>query len=255
MIPFLQYAEKRDLREKIFKAYINKGDNNNEYDNKENLKEMVQLRFKRAQLLGYKNHAEYILDENMAKTPATVYAKINSLMEKALVVAEKEAKELQSIIDAEGNTFKLEAWDWWYYAEKVKKEKYDFDENELRPYFELNNTLSGLFMVADKLYGLKFEAMKDVPVPHPDAVAYKVKEADDSMIGILFMDFYPRKSKQGGAWMSSYRKQYKANGENQMPLITMVCNFTKPRITSYNVCYTKLLRCILPCCGYTSTKE
>ncbi len=226
--PFLQYSEKRDLREKLFKAYINRGDNNNEFDNKENIKKIVSLRVKRAQLLGYKNHAAFILEKNMAKTPETVNEKLAFLMDKALVVAKQEAKDMQALIKKEGHNFDLEAWDWWYYAEKVKKEKYDLDENQIRPYFELKNVVDGILYTANQLYGLNFEKRTDLPVPHKDAISFEVKESNGSHIGILFMDFHPRESKRGGAWMNSYRKQQVLNGKNINPIITMVCNFTSP---------------------------
>ncbi|WP_235208316.1 M3 family metallopeptidase [Saccharicrinis fermentans] len=226
--PFLQYSTNRKLREKLFKAYINRGDNNNQFDNKENIQKIVSLRVKRAQLLGYKNHAAYILEQNMAKTPETVNEKLAALMKKSLKVAKQELADMQRLIDAEGGNFKLQPWDWWYYAEKVKKEKYDLDESEIRPYFELNNVVKGIFYTANNLYGLKFERRTDLPTPHPDAISYEVKEADGSHIGILFMDFHPRASKRGGAWMSSYRKQEIKNGASITPIITMVCNFTKP---------------------------
>ncbi len=226
--PFLQYSTNRSLREKLFKAYINRGDNNNKFDNKENIKKIVSLRVKRAKLLGYENHAAFILEQNMAKTPETVNDKLAFLMEKSLKVAKQEVADMQKMIDAEGGNFKLEPWDWWYYAEKVKKQKYDLDENEIRPYFELNNVVEGIFYTANNLYGLKFEKRTDLPTPHPDALSFEVKEADDSHVGILFMDFHPRESKRGGAWMGSYRKQEVNNGKNITPIITMVCNFTSP---------------------------
>ncbi len=226
--PFLQYSENRALREKLFKAYINRGDNNNEYDNKDNIKKIASLRVKRAKLLGYENHASFILEENMAKTPETVNEKLAFLMEKSLGVAKKELADMQKIIVAEGGNFELEPWDWWYYAEKVKKQKYDLDENEIRPYFELSNVVDGILYTANQLFGLQFEKRTDLPVPHKDAISFEVKEADGSHVGILFMDFHPRESKRGGAWMSSYRKQMIMNENNVTPVITMVCNFTSP---------------------------
>jgi peptidyl-dipeptidase Dcp len=149
-------------------------------------------------------------------------------MAPALKIAKQEAVALQALIDADGGDFKLEPWDWWYYTEKLKKQKFDLDEEEFRPYFELNNVLNGLFDVAHSLYGLQFQKIDDIPVYHPDATAYQVKEADGSHIGILYMDFYPRASKGGGAWMTSYRKQSRIDGENIPPVISMVMNFSKP---------------------------
>ena len=228
LIPFLQYSEKRDLREKMFKAYIDQGNHNDSLDNKEIIKKIVSLRIKKANLLGFKTHADYVLDINMAKTPANVYNRLKMIWKPSLIVAKKEAVELQKMIKKDGFDFKLEPWDWWYYSEKLRKEKYDLDENELRPYFELENVKKGMFMVANKLYGIKFKPIENIPTPHKDAVAYEVTEADGSHIGVLFQDFYPRASKEGGAWMSEYRTQHKENGKNVPPVITMVMNFTKP---------------------------
>jgi len=228
MIPFLQYSEKRELREKIFNGYISRGDNSNENDNKKNVAEIVNLRVEKAHLLGYEDHAAFILEENMSKTSETVYSFMNQIMEAALPVAKSEAENLQTMIDEERGDFKLEAWDWWYYTEKLKKKKYELDEEEIRQYFELENVRNGLFEVVRKLYGLQMTELQDIPKPHEDALAFEVKEADGTHVGILYMDFYPRASKRGGAWMSSYRKQYKKDGENILPVITTVFNFTKP---------------------------
>ena len=239
IFPFLQNSSNRALREELFKAYINRGDNGNEFDNKENIKKIVSLRLKRAQLLGYDNHASFILEKNMAKTPEVVNSKLAFLMDKSLRMAQQEIADMQKIIDTEEGGFTLEPWDWWFYAEKVKKEKFDLDESEIRPYFELKNVVDGIFYTANQLYGLQFEKRTDLPTPHPDAVSFEVKEADGSHVGILFMDFHPRKSKRGGAWMSSYQKQEVKDGKAIAPIITMVCNFTKatedaPALLSYD---------------------
>ncbi len=228
MIPFLQYSEKRNLREKIFKAYIMRGDNNNENDNKKILTEIVNLRLERAKLLGYKSHAAYVLDNNMAKTSENVYDLLNKLFDAALPVAKKEAKELQAIIDKEKGNFKLQPWDWWYYAEKIKKNKYDFDEEELRPYFKLENVLQGAFDVANKLYGINFVLKTNIPVYHQEASVYEVTDTNGSHIGLLYMDFFPRESKRTGAWMTSFRKQSRRGGKDITPVISVVCNFSKP---------------------------
>ena len=228
LIPFITYAENRENREYLFKGYIERGNNNNEHDNKAIVSEIVNLRLRRANMLGYDTHADYVLDNNMAKTPDKVYGLIESLMDAGLVVAKQEVKDLQALIDKEGENFKLEPWDWWYYAEKLKKEKYAFDDETLRPYFVLENVQKGLFTVANKLYGLQLTERTDLPVYHPDVKVYEVKEADGSVIGILYMDFFPRESKRGGAWMSSFRKQYKKDGGNVIPVIQTVFNFTKP---------------------------
>ena len=228
LYPFLQYSEKRELREKLFKAYVNKGDNNDSLDNKKLAVKLANLRVKRAKLLGYENHASFVLEENMAKTPETVYDLMNKVWAGALPTAKKEVEEMQAIIDKEGGNFKLEAWDWWHYAEKLRKEKYDLDEEAIRPYFAVENVRDGAFMVANKVFGISFKEIKDVPVPHPDAQAFEVLDEDGSHIGILFMDFFPRESKRGGAWMSSYKKQMIKDGKMVTPIITNVLNFTKP---------------------------
>ncbi len=232
LIPFLQYADNRDLREKIFKAYINRCDNNNENDNKNIASRIAALRLERARLLGYESHAAFVLDNNMAKTPDQVYKLMDRVWQAALPMAKAEAYDLQKMIDAEGKDFKLEAWDWWYYAEKLRKEKYDLDDEQLKPYFELENVKSGMFDVANKLYGLTFKVRTDLPKPHPDAVTYEVFDKDGSHQAILIMDFFPRESKRAGAWMSSYRQQKKIDGQNISPIITMVMNFTKPTADS-----------------------
>ncbi len=227
-IPFLQYSEMRELREQIFKAYINRGNNDNELDNKSIVSGIVALRVKKANLLGYETHADFILEENMAKIPENVYQLLDQIWQPALNVAKREADELQAMIDKEGGNFKLEPWDWWYYAEKLKKAKYDLDDEMLRPYFQLEKVQQGAFDVANRLYGITFEEIVNIPVYHEDVKAFEVKEADGSHIGVLYTDFFPRASKRGGAWMSSYRKQSRQGGTEVSPVITNVCNFSKP---------------------------
>jgi peptidyl-dipeptidase Dcp len=228
MIPFLQYSEMRDLREKIFKAYINKGNNNDELDNKAILSKIAALRVERANLLGYKTHADYVLENNMAKNPENVYKFLDQLWKPALKMAKREAKELQEMIHKEGHDFKLQPWDWWYYAEKLKKAKYALDEEMLRPYFKLENVREGAFSVASKLYGIQFIERTDIPKYHKDAKVFEVKEADGSHIGILYTDYFPRASKRGGAWMNSFRKQSRLHGKDIYPVITNNGNFSKP---------------------------
>lgn len=164
----------------------------------------------------------------MAKTPENVYALMDQVWEAAIPIAKQEAIEIQKMIDAENGNFNLEAWDWWYYAEKLRKEKYDLDDEQLKPYFELSNVQNGMFEVANKLWGLTFEERFDLPKPHPDAHTFEVFDNDGSHQAILLMDFFPRPSKRGGAWMSSYRKQYTKEDEFITPVITMVMNFSKP---------------------------
>lgn len=228
MIPFLQYSEKRHLREKIYKGYINRGDNNDELDNKQILTKMAALRVERAHLLGYKTHAHFILEENMAKEPDNVYDLLKKLWKPALKVAKQELKDMQAMIYDEGEKFKLESWDWWYYAEKVKKAKYDLDEEMLRPYFQLENVRQGAFDVATKLWGLQFVQRDDIPTYHEDVVTFEVKEADGSHVGILYTDYFPRASKRGGAWMNNYREQSIQDGKDIRPVICNIGNFSKP---------------------------
>ncbi len=231
-IPFLTYSEKRELREKIYKGYLQKGDNNNANDNKAIIKEIITLRQEKANLLGYTNYAEFVIDENMAKTPEEVFKLLNKVWKSALPAVKKEADELQKMIYFEGNKYKLEGWDWWYYSEKVRKAKYDLDEEALRPYFELENVKAGMYMLANKLYGITFEPIKNAPLYHTEAQAYEVKEADGKHIGVFYTDPYPRESKRGGAWMTNIRDQYIINGKDTRPIVMNVTNFSRPTGTS-----------------------
>ncbi len=228
LIPFLTYSEKRPLREKIYKAYINRGDNNNENDNKNIIKQIVNLRLERANMLGFKTHADYILDVNMAKTPKNVFDLMYKVWKPALKVAKQEAADIQKMIDKEGGNFKVKPWDWWYYSEKIRKERYDLDEEALRPYFKLENVRNGMFLLANKLYGITFTPLKDVPVYHKDALVFEVKDADGSHIGIYYADYFPRESKKGGAWMTSFVKQSHRKGKDIKPIVMNVTNFSKP---------------------------
>jgi peptidyl-dipeptidase Dcp len=228
MLPFLQYAENRDLRKKLYDAYLNRGNNGDENDNNKILADIVRLRAERAKLLGYRTHADIVLETRMAKTPENVLNLLNNLLGRALPVAGRERDEMQKIIDAEGGTFKLEPHDWWYYAEKLRKSKYDLDENELRPYFSLDNVRDGAFAVANKLYGITFTPINEIPLPHPDAQAFEVKEADGSHVGVLYMDFFPRESKRQGAWCGGYRDHQVVDGKEITPVVTIVGNFTPP---------------------------
>ncbi len=228
MIPLLQYSDRRDLRKKIFTAYIERGNNNDELDNKEAVAKITQLRIKRADMLGYKTHAHFVLEENMAKVPENVYELLGKIWKPALARATEEAKALQAMIDREGGNFKLEPWDWWYYSEKLRKEKYALDDELLRPYFEVRNVIQGVFTLANMLYGITFEERTDLPKYNGDVKAFEVKEADGSHIGILYTDYYPRASKRGGAWMSAYRSESKLGGKARHPVITNCGNFSKP---------------------------
>jgi peptidyl-dipeptidase Dcp len=228
IFPFLQYSPNRDLREKLFHAYTNRGNNGNEFDNNKILAEIVKLRADRAKLLGYKTHANFVLEPRMAKVPENVFNLLNNIWAKAIPVAKTEAAEMQKIITKEGGKFKLEPSDWWYYAEKLRKEKYNLNDSELRPYFKLENVRDGLFTVANKLFGITLIPIAEIPRPHPDAQAYEVKDTDGTHLGVLYMDFYPRASKQQGAWCQGYRSYHVVNAKGITPVVTVVYNFTKP---------------------------
>jgi len=227
-IPFLVNSSKRDLRKIVFKAYINRGNNNDEFDNKKLISRIAALRVSRANLLGYDTHADYVLERNMAKNPENVYAFLNDLWKPAIKRAKMEVSDMQAIIDRQGHDFKLQAWDWWYYAEKVKKEKYALDDAMLRPYFKMENVRKGAFDVAEKLYGIRFVKRHDIQVYHPDVEVFEVLEADGTHIGIFYSDYYPRDGKRSGAWSSSFRSQSNIGGNFITPLVYNVGNFAKP---------------------------
>lgn len=231
-LPFLQYSEKRDLREQLYKAMYTRGDNDNDNDNKEIINNIVNLRLEKAQMLGYNSHADFILEENMAKTPANVYDLLNEVWAYALPQAKKEAAALQALVDAEGGNFKLASWDWWYYTEKLRQEKYALNEEELKPYFKMENVREGVFEVANRLFGLSFRKLENVPVYHPEVEAYEVLDADGSHLAVFYSDYFPRQGKNAGAWMSSFRTQVIRDGENIRPLIYNVGNFTRPTDTA-----------------------
>ncbi len=226
MLPFLTYAENRDLREQLFTAYTIRGNQDNENDNKAVMAEIVNLRVEKARLLGYETFAHYTLEPRMAGTPDKVYELLDQLWEASLPVAKREVAEMQSIIDSEGGGFELAPWDWWYYSEKVRKAKYDLDDNELRPYFELDKVRDGVFYVANRLYGLTFVELEEMPKPHPDAEVFEVFEADGSHAAVIYMDYHPRESKRGGAWCGRFRSQNRSAGVEIDPVINLVCNFT-----------------------------
>jgi len=228
IFPFLTYSDRRDLRKKIYDAYTNRGNNGNEYDNNKVLAEIVSLRASRAKLLGYKTHSDIVLEPRMAKVPENVFKLLNNLWEKAIPVASSDVAEMQKIINKEGGKFKLEPYDWWYYAEKLRKAKYDLDDNELRPYFKLENVRDGVFAVANKLFGISFSPITNIPLPHPDAQPFEVKDSDGSHLGVLYLDFYPRQSKQQGAWCGGYRSYHVENNKGVTPIVTTAYNFTSP---------------------------
>lgn len=227
-IPFLQYAETRDLREALYKAMYMRSNHDNKYDNKQIIKEILDLRIERAQLLGYETHADFMLEDRMAKNPGNVYDLLMQIWEPALIKAKEERDMMQALIDSEGDDFELQSWDWWYYAEKIRKARYDLDEEQLRPYFSLETVKEGLFSVVNKLYGLTFEIREDLPVYNEEVIAYEVKDRDGSYLGILYMDFHPRPGKRGGAWSTSIREAHTSNGERIAPVGSIVMNFTRP---------------------------
>ncbi len=226
--PFMMYSDKRELREKMYLTYTLRGNNNNEYDNKKIVEQMVLLRLQRANLLGYKSHAEFIQDEYMAKNPDKVYKFLMRLWEPALKVAKNELTELQNLAKKDGQTFKFQPWDWLYYSEKLKKEKYDLDEEMLRPYFKLENVIDGLFQVVKKLYGFNIKERKDIPVYHPDVKVFEIKEANGKHIGIIYTDYFPRESKRAGAWSNNYRLQSNIDRKFVTPICYNTGNFSKP---------------------------
>ncbi|OFX88865.1 MAG: peptidase M3 [Bacteroidetes bacterium GWF2_33_16] len=227
-IPFLTYSPKRELREKIYKAYLNMGNNGNDNDNKELIKQLVKVRDSRAKLLGYNNYAEFSIDDNMAETPQNVYDFLQKIWEPSLAMAKNEVKDMQAIIDKEGGNFKLESWDWWYYSEKVRKAKYDLDAEELKPYFKLDNVRDGIFYTANKLYGLKFIPNKNIPVYHEEVQAFEVQEADGTHLAVLYIDSHPRPGKRSGAWCGAIRSGAYENGKKVTPVVYIVQNFTRP---------------------------
>ncbi|MGZ5439007.1 MAG: M3 family metallopeptidase [Candidatus Aminicenantales bacterium] len=233
MTPFLTYSEMRPLREKLHRAYTMKGDNDNEFDNKESVRKIAALRLERAKLLGYPSHAAYVLELNMAKTPARVNDFLAQLWKPTIVKARQEAAALQVLADRDaqaGKTakFTLASWDWWYYTEKLRQEKYALDDSALRPYFKLDNVRDGIFALCGKLYGLKFIAKPELPRYHPDVQVFEVQEADGRHTGILYMDFFPRPSKRSGAWSGAFRRAYYEKGERVPPVSSITCNFTAP---------------------------
>jgi peptidyl-dipeptidase Dcp len=226
--PFLQYADNRELRRQIFTAYITRCDHGGASDNKAILAKIAALREEKAKLLGFSTWANFVLDRNMAKTPEKVYGLLDQLWTPALAVAHREAADLQAAITADGQKFKLEPWDWSYYSEKVKKARYDFDEEALRPYFKLDNVRDGAFYVANKLYGITFTERTDIPKYHPEVRTFEVKDADGSFLGVFMTDYYPRPGKRGGAWSGRYRGQWFKDGKDIRPIVVNVCNFSRP---------------------------
>jgi len=228
MLPFLQYAKNRSLRKKLYSGYFMRGNNNDKFDNKELIVTIMNLRAEKAKLLGYKSHADYVISNNMAQTPENVYSFLTDLMKPAQEVARRDRDEMQKIIDREGGNFKLEPYDWWYYTEIVRKEKYNLEESELKPYFALDNVRNGMFYVANKLYGITFKKMSDCPVYLSEVEAYDVRDEKGKHIGVLYLDYHPRPGKRVGAWCGRFRSQSYENGKKITPVVTIVTNFTPP---------------------------
>ncbi len=227
MYPFLTQSNRRDLREKLYKAYIQRGDNDNETDNKETAAKIAKLRAERAQLMGYESHAHFVLEERMLKNPAEVYDLLMQLWKPAVARAKVEVADMQAVVDEEGGNFKIAGWDWWQYSEKVRKAKYDLDEAALKPYLSLDNVLNGVFETTNKLWGLTFTELFDINVYHPDVRVWEVKDKDGSHLGIFLGDYFTRSNKRGGAWMSSFKGQSNLDGRER-PIVVNVCNFPAP---------------------------
>ena len=230
-IPFMTYADNRELRKKLAIASGKKAFKGDALDNQDHVLQIAKLRFERAQLLGYKTHAHFVLEERMAKTPKKVEKFLEELLEKAKPAALKEFKELQAFANDLDGITQLQKWDSAYYAEKLKQKRFDLDDEKLKPYFKLENVIDGAFKVAQKLFGLKFEEINSIDKYHKDVLTYKVTNAEGKFISIFYADFFPRAGKRNGAWMTSYKSQYKRDGKDERPHISIVCNFTKPTKT------------------------
>ncbi len=228
VMPFLQYADNRNLREKIFNGYINRGNNGGANDNTEICAKLVKMRQEKARLMGYEDYASFVLETRMAKTSEGVYNLLEQVWTPALAKAQEELADIQAEIRKDGKNFEAAGWDWRYYADRAKKAKYNFDESLIRPYLKLENVRNGMFLLANKLYGISFSKIDTIPLPHPDAEAFECKDKDGTSLGVLYLDYFPRASKRGGAWCGQYRRQTYENGQKVAPLVTIVCNFTKP---------------------------
>jgi Zn-dependent oligopeptidase len=232
-VPFMTYAENRELREKLHKAFSSKAFKGNDFDNQEVVKKMALLRHNRANLLGYNTHANFVLEERMAEKPEKVREFLGNLLDKAKPIADREIEELKAFAAKNGalGAEDFMPWDYSFWAEKLKKEKYDIDAEELKPYFQLEKVVDGVFSVAKKLFGLNFKERRDIPVYHEDVKAYEVTDEQKRHIGVFYADFFPRAGKRAGAWMTTYRDQYKVGETDYRPHVSIVCNFTKPTET------------------------
>ena len=230
-IPVMTYAKTRELRKTLFMAFNTKSSKGDELDNQEIILKLLQLRDQRAKLLGFGSHADFVLEERMAKSPSTVMEFLNSLLEKAKPKAEAEVKEVADFAKKLDGLESLQKWDFAYYSELLKKEKYALDDELLRPYFKLEHVIQGVFETASKLYGLSFRPSSEIPVYHPEVTAYEVYDQAGAFVSVFYTDFFPRPGKRNGAWMTSYKGQYLENGMDSRPHISIVCNFTKPTKT------------------------
>src|SRR5690606_33473031 len=228
VMPFLQSADNRELRKQIWEAYKNRGAYGNDIVTSDILVEIANLRLKKATLLGYPSLAHYVLEEAMAENPANVKKLLDDLWKPAIATAKAEAYDIQKEIAAAGEDFQAAPYDWRYYSEKIRQQRFSLSEAELQPYFSLASVRQGAFDVANKLYGLQFKRLEDMPIYHHEVEVYEVSEADGAPVGIFYVDYFPRESKRPGAWMSSFRRQYKESGERVAPVIVNVCNFTAP---------------------------
>ncbi|MGB7842169.1 MAG: M3 family metallopeptidase [Salinimicrobium sp.] len=227
-LPFMKYAKNRELRKKLAIAFGAKGFHGDELDNRENVLQIVKLRHQKSNLLGYPTYAHFKLEERMAETPEKVNSFMEELLEKAKPAAEKEFNELQEFAREAEGIEQLEKWDSAYFGEKLKQKLFDLDDEQLKPYFELNNVINGVFMVAERLYGLKFKEVFDVDTYHPEVRTYRVTDENEKEISLFYADFHPREGKRGGAWMTVYKPQYRKDEKEERPHISIVCNFTKP---------------------------
>ena len=227
LYPFLTFSKNRTLREKIYKGYVNKGKNSNSNNNEQILIEISSLREERAKLLGFESHTELALQNTMAENKKNVLELLDNVWGPATIRAQEEIDEIQNLIQKEGNNFKLKPWDWWYYSEKVRKSKFDYSEEDMRPYLSLENIQKAAFTTAERLFDIKFKAMKKFPKYHEEIKAYKVLDNNNKIVGIFLTDYFARPSKQGGAWMTSYQDQSKNKGIKH-PIVINVCNFPKP---------------------------
>ncbi len=238
-IPFMKYAKNRELRKELSMAFGSKGFHGDELDNQKNILKIAKLRHERANLLGYKTHAHFVLEERMAETPEKVHEFLNELLEKAKPAAEREFKQLEDFAKELDGIDRLEKWDGSYYSEKLKQKLFSLDDEQLKPYFKLENVIDGVFKVADKLFGLQFEEVSDIDKYHEEVKTFKVYDAEKNFVSLFYADFHPRAGKRGGAWMTSFKSQWKKDGENIRPHISNVCNFTpstesKPSLLTFN---------------------